>query len=184
MSAVRHSGRALWQCMRVMRALPTSNGGTCVPRGRWTCVCHRVCIDLCNANRCSMQATWESEWLPGQGSESVDPQRFTPGDVKGCRVGTNVMTSKYASSRVLSMLDWCSDWSRAANAQLPLPRCAQVTSTPAGRAERAVEAQPWSRRALTWPSTAPHSIARWKAVCPQVANVTCAPRCMTRKRLG
>ena len=107
------------------------------------------------------------------------PAALHAGRREGVPCGTNVMTSKYASSRVLSMLDLLDGVAAPANAQLPLPSCAQATSTPAGRAERAVEAQPWSRRALTWPSTAPHSIARWTAVCLQVLEAACAPRCMT-----
>jgi hypothetical protein len=66
-----------------------------------------------------------------------------------------------------------------ANAQLRIPSCAQATSTPAGRAERAVEAQPMVAESV---DVAEHSATLDGAMdggLLQVLQEACAPPCMT-----
>ena len=77
---------------------------------------------------------------------SVIPKRSTSDDVEGVPCGTCEMFRTYASLRVLSTAIRTSTI-----AYLPTSSGAQAVSTPAGRAERTVEAE---RRALTPPSTA------------------------------
>jgi hypothetical protein len=82
----------------------------------------------------------------GSKLSSVVPKRSTSGDAEDVPCGTSEMFRTYASSRFVSIaaID-------APIAQEPNSSGAQAGSTPAGRAERTVEAQ---RRALMPPSTA------------------------------
>ena len=143
---------------RVMRDYADIKLRTMCSAAQSQCACDRCCIASCNANRCRRSSDccdsggWRVEALERRpaalhvGRREGVPCRHERDDFKIRLGGTAVNACVVAAPAI---------------AQMRSVSCAQATSTPEGRAARAVGAQRCSRRALTSPSTARHSSARW-----------------------